>query len=30
VILSGPRRSVADPQITPGYTRRRTVPFSVA
>jgi hypothetical protein len=26
VILSSPRRSVADPQITPGYTLRRTVP----
>ena len=25
VILSGPRHSVADPRITPGYTRRRTV-----
>jgi hypothetical protein len=26
VILSGPRRSVADPRITPGYTDRRTLP----
>ena len=26
VILSGPRRSAADPQITSGYTTRRTVP----
>ena len=25
VILSGPRHSIADPQITPGYRRRRTV-----
>jgi hypothetical protein len=30
VILSGPRHSVADPQITPRYTRRRTVPLGVA
>src|SRR5918995_740732 len=29
VILSSPRPSVADPQITPGYTLRRTVPHSV-
>jgi hypothetical protein len=26
VILSGPRHWIADPRITPGYTRRRTVP----
>jgi hypothetical protein len=26
VILPGPRHSVADPRITPGYTHRRTVP----
>src|ERR687897_39436 len=27
VILPSPRLSVADPRITPGYTRRRTVPL---
>jgi transposase len=30
VILSGPRHSIADPQITPGYTHRRTVPLRQA
>jgi hypothetical protein len=30
VILSSPRHSVADPRITPSYTRRRTVPVAMA